>query len=182
MNGRLVFVAAGLTALLATVIPVSTLTGTALAGEPKISSEDLTMIRIEVKMEIAAPPAKVWTHLTTGQNLVTWCPVWTSSRNAAITLTKVGDVLDFTDSYGNGGKSVVTYLEKGKELRVVHEPADGSYVCQAKILLEGAGAGSRLTYVEQYSDESGPSDRKATLAKTEAEMIATLNSLKEGVE
>ena len=105
--------------------------------------QQIPVVRLVSEAQIAAPPAAVWASMTTGKNLVTWCPVWKSPSNARIAITKVGDVLDFTDEYGNGGRSVVTYLEKNKELRVSHEPSNGSYLCQAKLILMAQGGGTK---------------------------------------
>ena len=58
-------------------------------------------------------------------------------------LTRVGDVLDYTDEWGNGGRSVVTYLKKNAELRVAHEPASGAYMCQGKLILTTTGEGTK---------------------------------------
>jgi len=140
------------------------------------------VVRLTLEAEIAAPPETVWKHLTTGKNLVTWCPVWKSETNASVVLTKVGDSLDFTDAWGNGGRSVVTFLAAGKELRVTHEPNDGSYLCASRVTIAAAGKGTRLTWVEQYTDESAEADRNATAAKMTEDMQASIEALKQGVE
>jgi uncharacterized protein YndB with AHSA1/START domain len=153
-----------------------------LAAPAGAGMKQLPMVRLVAESEVAAPPAAVWNWLTQGKNLVTWCPAWKSPANARVNLAKVGDVLDFTDSWGNGGRSVVTFLEAPRELRVAHEPNDGSYVCQARISLAAGGAGTRVTWTEQYTDESSEADRAATAAKTADEMTRTLAALKQGVE
>ena len=140
------------------------------------------VVRIHTRADIAASPATVWAWMTQGKNLVTWCPEWKAPANARASITKIGDVLDYTDQWGNGGRSVVTYMVKGKELRVAHEPTKGDYICQAKFILEPDGAGTRVTYWEQYTDESLPTDVQATAQKMEAEIANMLASLKKGVE
>lgn len=132
------------------------------------AADELTAVRYSITQEIKAPPAKVWTHLTSGKSFVAWCPQWKKDANKTATLAKVGDSVDFMDEYGNGGRSVVTYIVKDKEIRVAHEPANGSYICQAKILVAPSGAGTKVTLVEQYTDESKPEDRKATAAKAQS--------------
>ncbi len=139
-------------------------------------------VRLEAERDVAAPPAAVWAQLTVGRNLVTWCPVWKSAANATRRLARVGDVLDYTDAWGHGGRSVVTFLEANKELRVAHEPNDGSYLCQARVMLTPAPRGTHVRYVEQYTDESPPKDLEATAAKTTAKMNAALAALEKGAE
>jgi uncharacterized protein YndB with AHSA1/START domain len=171
-----------MTAKLATlaVIGALTLFGTSETGLADMKT--IPVVQLSAEAVVAAPPAAVWKQLTEGKNLVTWCPVWKAPSNAKVMLTKVGDVLDFTDQWGNGGRSVVTFLAPNKELRVAHEPNDGSYLCQARILLEASGAGTKVTYVESYTDESAEADRKATAEKMTADMAATLAALKAGAE
>jgi len=153
-----------------------------LATPALAKHEPITMVRVHQEAEVMAPPATVWTFMTTGKNFVTWCPEWKSSRNAAINLTRVGDSVEYTDAWGNGGRSIVTYLVKAKELRVAHEPAKGDYVCQAKFTLTPTAHGTMVRYWDQYSDESAPKDQDATAAKVEAEMTSTLAALKQAVE
>jgi hypothetical protein len=138
------------------------------ANSTGAAPDELTAVRYTITKEIKAPPAKIWTHLTSGQSFVVWCPQWEKDANKTVTLAKAGDSVDFMDEYGNGGRSIVTYLVKDKEIRVAHEPANGSYICQAKIMLAPSGAGTKVTLVEQYTDDSKPEDRKATAAKAQA--------------
>ena len=156
-----------------------------LATPPRAARADykqVPVVRHTLQAEIAAPPAVVWARLTQGKNLVTWCPVWKSPRNAKVALARVGDTLDYTDEWGNGGRSVVTYLVREKELRVAHEPNDGSYLCQAKVVLTPKGNATVVRYVESYTDESAAPDLDATAKKMEAEMSATLAALKSSAE
>ncbi len=140
------------------------------------------VVRLYAEAEIAAPPGTVWAQLTTGKSLVTTCPVWKSPKNVAVNLTRVGDVLDYTDEWGNGGRSVVTYIAKDKELRVAHEPNKGDYMCQAKLVLTPTARGTKVAYWEQYTDESSLTDLEATAGKMETEMAGTLAAVKQGCE
>jgi uncharacterized protein YndB with AHSA1/START domain len=155
---------------------------TAAASVPgALAWKQVPIVRHTVEADIAASPDAIWSAITTGKNLVTWCPEWKSLSNAKINVTRVGDVLDFTDAWGNGGRSVVTFVARNQELRVQHEPTNGSYICQAKLLIAPTKTGARVTYVEQYSDESAPADLAATAGKVDAEMTATLAALKKSV-
>ena len=164
-------------ATLAALACLAALVSSALAKHAQVP-----VVRLHSQAEIAAPPAAVWAHLTSGKSLVTWCPVWKNGKNAAVNLTRVGDVLDYSDEWGNGGRSVVTYLVRGKELRVAHEPDKGDYMCQAKIVLTPTAGGTRVDYWEQYTDESAPKDMEATAAKMETEMTGMLAAVKKGCE
>lgn len=156
------------------------LLGSALPAEAEIKT--IPVVCLTAEIEITAPSAAVWTQLTDGKNLVTWCPAWKSGKNAAVRLTKVGDTLDFTDAWGNGGRSIVTYFSPERELRVAHEPENGSYLCQARVNLSPGGAGTRLAWVERYTDESPEADRTATATRMIADMKTTLATLRARAE
>jgi uncharacterized protein YndB with AHSA1/START domain len=144
--------------------------------------DEVPMVRITDEVEISAAPAEVWKQMTSGASLIAWCPYWRSEANAKVKIEKVGDVLEFQDEWGNTGRTVITFIEKGKELRMAHEPADGSYVCHATLMLKAEGDKTKVSYVEQYTDESKPADANATAAKMGEQMKATLQALKRSVE
>ena len=144
--------------------------------------QQVPVMRVHAETEVLAKPGSVWSYITTGRNLVTWCPQWKSKENELVSITHVGDVLDYTDEWGNGGRSVVTYLDKGKELRVAHEPENGGYMCQAKFVLTPTEKGTRVQLWDQYTDESSPTDMAATAEKMEKELAETVAALKSGCE
>ena len=144
--------------------------------------KQVPVMRVHAEVEVMAPPAVVWSHLTGGKNLVTWCPQWKSPKNAAVNLTRVGDVLDYTDEWGNGGRSIVTYMVRDRELRVAHEPTKGDYMCQGKFMLTPTASGTVVHLWDQYTDESSPADMAATAGKMETELAQTLAALKKSCE
>ena len=145
--------------------------------------ERVNTMRLTAESDVAAPPNAVWMWITTGKNLVTWCPVWKSEDNVKVQITKVGDVLDFTDEWGNGGRSVVTYVAKDKELRIAHEPDNGKYMCQSKLLLAASPkGGTHVTYVEAYTEEQAADIADKNALGVQTQMQATLDALKIGVE
>ena len=154
----------------------------AIAATAVAEMKQIPVVRLHHEIEVAAPAAAVWAHMTQGKNLVTWCPQWKAPSNTRVNITKVGDVLDYSDEWGNNGRSIVTYLTKGKELRVAHEPNKGDYMCQAKLVLTPTATGTMVHYWEQYTDESVPKDLEATAQKMEAEIQNTLATLKKTVE
>ena len=108
--------------------------GAAPPARAAVESTQVPVVRLHASIEVRAPASAVWAQITSGANLVTWCPMWKSPANAKVNLTHVGAVLEFTDEWGNGGRSVVTYLAPGREIRVAHEPTRGDYMCQAKLI------------------------------------------------
>ena len=154
----------------------------ASASVAAASWKQVPVVRHEAEVEVAAPPAAVWAYVTSGRNFVTWCPQWKSAKNAAHSIVKVGDVLDYMDEWGHGGRSIVTYLAKDKELRVAHEPDDGSYICQAKFVLTPTPRGTRVLFWDQYTDESPAKDLQATAEKMRVEIDQTVAAIKKGVE
>jgi uncharacterized protein YndB with AHSA1/START domain len=143
---------------------------------------EISMVKLDVSTQINATPSEVWTQMTTGKDLVGWCPYWKSDKNKKAMISKVGDTLDFTDDWGNGGQSVITFLDPDKEMRITHEPSNGSYVCQSRLVLEPSDGGTTVKYVEQYTDESDPEDRIATSVQMEKAMTAALAALKKMAE
>jgi uncharacterized protein YndB with AHSA1/START domain len=144
--------------------------------------KEIPTVCLQAEITIAATPARVWPFVTKGKDLVTWCPMWKSMNNSKASLTKVGDVLDYTDQWGNGGRSIVTYLVPDKEIRVAHEPNNGSYMCQAKLTLTAKGSSTLVQYSEQYTDSSSATDLAATAGKMNTEMNQSLAALKAEVE
>ena len=156
--------------------------GLVLAAPVHATHQQVPVMRVHAETEVMAKPEVVWAHMTTGKNLVTWCPQWKSPKNATVNLTRVGDVLDYTDEWGNGGRSVVTYLDRGKELRVAHEPTKGDYMCQGKLVLTPTEKGTKVVMWDQYTDESSATDMAATADKMDKELATTLAALKTSCE
>lgn len=146
------------------------------------SRDEVLMVRLTDEVEINAAPSDVWMQMTSGGSLISWCPYWRSEANVKVSIENVGDVLEFQDEWGNTGRTVITFVEKAKELRMAHEPADGSYICHARLILTAVGGKTAVSYIEQYTDESKPADAKATAEKMGEQMKATLQTLKRQVE
>jgi hypothetical protein len=154
----------------------------AVAGFSVADYHQIPMVVIHSETQIARPPAAVWSYITSGKNFATWCPNWKAAKNSKINITRVGDVLDYADSWGNGGRSVVTYAVQGRELRVAHEPLKGDYVCQAKFVLTRAAGGTHLDFWDQYSDSSATNNLEATAQKMQSEADTSLAAIKQGAE
>lgn len=144
--------------------------------------QQVPVVRLETSLTIDASPTQVWSYMISGKN-VGWCPYWgTEANEGHRDLAQVGDVLEYVDGWGGGGRSIVTYIDPGKELRIAHEPNDGSYVCQSKLILSPVGSGTTVRYVEQYTDESDAPTMSATAEKMRVTMESTLATIRDGVE
>ncbi len=154
-----------------------------LAGAARGEIRQLQAVRLHAETHVAAAPAAVWQVLTTGRNFATWCPQWKAPANARVSLTRVGDVVSFTDAWNNSGRSVVTYLVPNRELRVAHEPNDGSYLCRARVTLTPSNGGTLVHFWDEYTDENpNAADRDATARKEQAALGEQLAALKKLAE
>lgn len=151
----------------------------AFAGDVAVSKMSLMTFNADV--QINAPAAKVWTALTDKDKAMSWCPMWKNAKDA-MSLTKVGNTMDFVDDWKNPGKTVVLYVSPDKELRLAHVPNDGSYVCQMKIILTPAGNATNVKVTEQYSDAPDATIDNDAATKTKAEMAQYLGVLKSVAE
>jgi hypothetical protein len=142
----------------------------------------IPLISIHSETQNSKSPAAVWSYITSGKNFATWCPNWRAAKNAKINITRVGDVLDYADAWGNGGRSVVTYAVASRELRVAHEPNKGDYICQGRFLLTRVTGGTHLDFWDQYSDSSSTENMEATIQKMQLAADSSLMAIKYGVE
>lgn len=151
----------------------------ARAGDVQVSK--LALMTFDAEARIAAPAAGVWSALTDADKAVSWCPLWKNAENAQA-LTELGASIDFLDEWENPGRSVVVFVDAGRELRIAHVPNDGSYVCQVKITLTPAGEATDVHVTEQYSDALDAPADKDTAAMVQKEVGAYLANLKNVAE
>lgn len=154
----------------------------AAAGPVRAEVKQVMTAKIRSEISIHAPAAPIWLYATQGRNFAAWMPDWNQPRNATINLVKVGDWLDSVDEWNNRSRSVVTYADRNRELRIANDPLNGSFMCQTKLRLDPDAGGTRVQLTEQYTDESRPADFNATAMKMQAAMDRSLAALKAGVE
>ena len=150
------------------------------AGDVSVSK--MALVTIDGSIDVAAPPARVWAALTDADKVQSWCAIWTQPPVGGKSLATLGSTVTFKDEYGNEGKSVVLYVDPMKELRIAHVPDNGSYVCQAKFILEGKGNATTVRVTEQYSDDMNvPIDRDTALKSKDgiAKSLADLKAVAE---
>lgn len=147
----------------------------ARAGDVQVSK--MALMTFDGNVRIAASADKVWHELTDADKAMSWCPLWKNAEHAE-SLTKLGASIDFLDEWENPGRSVVIYVDPGKELRLAHVPNDGSYVCQLKVVLTPDGDATNVHATEQYSDALDAPVDKDTAAQMQTEMGKYLKELK----
>ena len=153
-----------------------------LAGLAAADMRQVPMVVIHSEAQIAAKPLKVWAYMASGKNFAAWFQGWRAQRNLKVNITRAGDVMDYADPWGNGGRSVVTYAVQGRELRVAHDPLKGGYVSQGRFLLTAASGGTHVDFWNQYSDTSAAAALDSMAQKIQADADSIMARLKFGVE
>jgi hypothetical protein len=159
------------------IILISVCSIISTAHSQNVAVSKLALMTFEGKMEVKASPAQVWAALTDADKAPSWYPYWKTNKPAQA-LTSIGQTMIYIDGWNNKGKSVVIYIDKGKELRLAHMPDDGSYVCQSKFIIEPKGIATMVTIIEQYSDNLDVPLDKDTAAKVDQEMTQYMAALK----
>jgi uncharacterized protein YndB with AHSA1/START domain len=170
---RSVLVAAG------ALVTIAGLSTGAWAQSAKMSK--MALMTCEAQIEIKATPAQVWKALTDADKVQSWCPLWKAAAQVK-PLTSVGQTIAFKDDWGNVGKSVVIFVDAGKELRVAHVPDNGSYLCQTRFVIAPGAQGTVVHVTEQYSDAMDVPTDADTATQTQKSMEDTLASLKKIAE
>jgi uncharacterized protein YndB with AHSA1/START domain len=137
--------------------------------------------RIERTVEIAHPPAKVWTALTTAEALGTWF----GDKGATIDLRPGGSAQMSWDSFTANMR--IERVEEPKVFgftwHIYGLPDDDPRRTYVEFTLEPAGAGTRLTVVESgFAQLSEDAYHKAYAGNTEGwgselgELVQYLNA------
>jgi hypothetical protein len=105
-------------------------------------------ISLQCRLLVYGTPGAVWEVLSTVRSTSMWYPHWKPERDAMRELTAPGDTIAFYVGDVPAGKSVVTWIERLKELRIVHEGAGGSELGRVRMKLEPAHGGVGLLYEE----------------------------------
>jgi hypothetical protein len=125
-----------------------------------------SLVRLEAKIDLKAPAAKVWDAITSSRGFAaaTGFKIADTDKH----LAKLGDAVP-ASVWSDKGNLVCTFGAEGKELRVTFEPDNGSYLCQKRITLETQSGGTRLTILDRYTD-----DQTETVDKTAKEVLAEM--------
>ena len=140
----------------------------------QVANKKLTGQSFTGEVMINAAPQAVWGVLTDAQKLAN---VTGFEYNGPVKkLEKMGDNVPMK-GFGDTGSLIVVYAKSGAELRYAWEPDNASYLCQGRWTLTAAGKGSKVTYVDRYT-ESGPqtADDIAAQIKSYNEALARLKA------
>ncbi len=132
-----------------------------------------TFVTISARVEVKAPPATVWKTLCSVDGFCAITGFKPVPGQKLRSFSRVGDALPagiWTDT----GRLIVTHLSPGRELRVVFEPENASYLCASRVILKPSGDGTSVEYTDRYSDDQPTVDQTArqvfqeTMAAVEA--------------
>jgi uncharacterized protein YndB with AHSA1/START domain len=128
-------------------------------------------------VEIAAPPEKVWKALTDAAGFGGFLKM--DYKGGDKKLEKVGDHAMYK-VWGDDADVVVSVAKPNQELRIALEPANASYICACRFVITPSGKGSKLMYMERYSESGAQSAED--LAKQVKDMNEGLAKLKAAAE
>jgi uncharacterized protein YndB with AHSA1/START domain len=103
---------------------------------------------------VKAKPEAMWAALTTGDGVCTIvgaCSIEAADRKRP--MAKVGDSVR-AKAGNDGGNLVVSHVKPNKELRVAWEQDAGGYLCVFKFVLTPTPQGTRVEFVDRYTDDS----------------------------
>jgi len=107
---------------------------------------------------INAKPSAVYAQIT---NCMKHCAMFGDKHiSGATSFTKIGNASYLDCESGDKGSLVVTMAQPEKELRLLFEPDNGTYVCGEKWTLTPSGTGTKLNYIQTFT-LSGPMDANA---------------------
>ncbi|MFO0981431.1 MAG: SRPBCC domain-containing protein [Planctomycetota bacterium] len=119
------------------------------AQEPPVLKRT-ALVSLEARIEIKAPRERVWDALTSASGFCALTGFKTTE--GARRLAKVGDAAA-ASIWDDHGMLVATLATANQELRVTFEPDHARYLCHKRITLDAAGAGTRVTVLDRYSDD-----------------------------
>lgn len=97
---------------------------------------------------VYSTPREVWEVLSTVRSFSMWYPHWRPEKDLMRELAAPGDTITFYLDDMPAGRSVVTWLDPLKELRIVHEATGGAELGRVRMKLEPARRGVGLLYEE----------------------------------
>ncbi|MDZ7343163.1 MAG: SRPBCC family protein [candidate division KSB1 bacterium] len=118
----------------------------------QVANKKLTGQSFTGEVMINAAPQAVWGVLTDAQKLAH--VIGFEYTGSVKKLEKIGDNVPMK-GFGDTGTLVIVYAQPAAELRFAWEPDNASYLCQGRWTLAAAGKGSKVTYIDRYT-ESGP--------------------------
>ena len=131
-----------------------------LAPAEVLPTKKAAMVFIPSKMELKAPPEKVWTTLCSMKGFSMLTGFKSDSLSRRVTFFRVGD-LERASIWSDKGRLVVTDFVPQKELRVTWEPDNASYLCSKRFLLSKTETGTTLEMWDRYTDDQPTVDETA---------------------
>jgi uncharacterized protein YndB with AHSA1/START domain len=137
-----------------------------LARAEVLPVKKATLVFIPSKMELKAPPEKVWAALCTVKGFCTLTGFAPDSTARTRAFSRLGDAARAT-IWTDRGQLVVTGVVPMKELRVAWEPENAGYLCSKRILLTKIPTGTKLEVWDRYTDDQPNVDETAKTVAAE---------------
>ncbi len=105
-------------------------------GVDTASVESGRYVTLSCSLLVYSRPEHVWNVIATVRTFSMWYPHWEPERDMLRQLEALGDTIPFFSDRSLAGKSVVTWIDPCRELRLVHELASGGKAGSIRITLQ----------------------------------------------
>ncbi|MBK6913698.1 MAG: hypothetical protein IPH11_08510 [Ignavibacteriales bacterium] len=143
----------------------------------QIVNSPLTGQQFKGSVFINAPGEKIWSLLTDVKKHS--AIMGSEYKGGAKTFSKVGESARLKEM-GDEGTLFLSFINKPSELRFNWEVDGGSYLCQERWLLSAENKGTKVTFIERYT-ESGKQSSEELSKQTEyySEALKRLKQMSE---
>jgi hypothetical protein len=105
-------------------------------------------VALSCSVVVYTTPEALWEVITTVRTFSLWYPHWRREADMLRVLNAVGDTVAFHRDDAPVGRSVVTWLDRPREIRIVHELADGRVAGHLRMTLKAIAGGVGFIYEE----------------------------------
>lgn len=112
------------------------------------SAVSRNLVVLSCSVVVYTTPEALWEVIATVRTFSLWYPHWRREADMLRVLSAVGDTVAFHWNDAPVGQSVVTWLDRSSEIRIVHELADGRVAGHLRMTLKAIAGGVGFIYEE----------------------------------
>ncbi len=105
-------------------------------------------VALSCSVVVYTTPEALWEVISTVRTFSLWYPHWRREADMLRVLGAVGDTVAFHGDGAPVGRSVVTWLDRPREIRIVHELAGGRVAGHLRMTLKAIAGGVGFVYEE----------------------------------